>query len=127
MARQGKVSSRVAPAGKAIKRTAKKASARLRPAKRAAAAAPAKKKVRAQPKATARPAKRSADIPIEVLNRAYTPKQTSLKTPFRASGKEQERDQEFAGGFSDERWKDEDRYTNKSGDPRIGTHHRKYE
>ena len=79
MARQGKVS-RASRAGKPIKRTAKKATARLRPAKRAAAAAPVKKKVRAQPKATARPAERSADIPIEVLNRAYTPKQTSLKT-----------------------------------------------
>jgi hypothetical protein len=35
--------------------------------------------------------------------------------------------QEMAGGYADERWKDEDRFTNKSGDPRIGTHHRKYE
>jgi len=58
---------------------------------------------------------------------SYTPKQTGLKTSFRATGKEQQRDQELAGGFADERWNDEDRYTNKSGDPRIGTHHRKYE
>jgi len=67
------------------------------------------------------------EIPIEILNSAYMPKQTSLKTSFRASGKELDRDQEFAGSFADERWNDEDHYTNKSGDPRIGTHHRKYE
>ena len=30
-------------------------------------------------------------------------------------------------GVSDERWNDEDRFTNKSGDPRIGTHRRTYE
>jgi hypothetical protein len=54
----------------------------------------------------------------------YTPKQTSFKASFRASGQEQENDQELAGGFSDERWNDEDHFTNKSGDPRIGTHHR---
>ncbi len=64
------------------------------------------------------------DIPQEVLNRTYTPKQTSLKASFRASGEERERDQDLAG---DERFNDEDHFTNKSGDPRIGTHHRKYE
>ena len=65
------------------------------------------------------------DIPQEVLNRTYTPKQTSLKASFRASGEERERDQDLAGG--DERFNNEDHFTNKSGDPRIGTHHRKYE
>ena len=132
MARQGKTAKRVARAGSAIKRTAKKVTARLRPAKRrqetkAAAAAPRRaKKARGQQTA-ARPAQRRADIPIEVLNRTYSPKQTSLKASFRASGQAQENDQELAGGFSDERFKDEDRFTNKSGDPRIGTHDRKYE
>ena len=116
MPRQGKTGTRLARAGGAIKRTAKKASARVRPAKR-----------RQAPKAVAA-APRRADIPLEVLNRTYTPKQTSLKAPFRASGVEQERDQELAGGFAaDERFNDEDHFTNKSGDPRIGTHHRKYE
>jgi hypothetical protein len=67
------------------------------------------------------------DIPLEVLNGTYTPAQTSLKASFRASGEELERDQELAGGFADERFNDEDHFTNKSGDPRIGTHHRKYE
>jgi hypothetical protein len=55
----------------------------------------------------------------------YTPTQTSLKAGFRASGADRQRDQET--GEADERWSDEDRYTNKSGDPRIGTHGRKYE
>jgi hypothetical protein len=43
----------------------------------------------------------------------------STKTP--------QRDQESALGVADERWNDEDRLTNKSGDPRIGTHGRTYE
>jgi hypothetical protein len=132
MARQGKTGTRIARATGAAKRTAKKVTVRLRPAKRrqepkAAAAPPRRaKKPRAEPTA-ARPAQRRADIPLEVLSRTYTPKQTSLKAPFRASGEERERDQELAGGFADERFNDEDHFTNKSGDPRIGTHHRKYE
>ncbi len=132
MARQGKAGKRMVKAGSAIKRTAKKVTARLRPAKRrqetkAAAPAPRRtKKLRGEQPA-ARPAQRRADIPLEVLSRTYSPKQTSVKAPFRANGQAQENDQELAGGFSDERFNDEDRFTNKSCDPRIGTHHRKYE
>jgi hypothetical protein len=117
----------------AISRTAKKIGKRLRPARRkpqAAAAAsrtpkPAMKK-RAPAKA-ARPARREADIPLDVLERTYTPRQTSLKASFRASGEERQRDQELASGYVETRWNDEDRLTNRSGDPRIGTHRRKYE
>ena len=29
--------------------------------------------------------------------------------------------------MGDERWNDEDHFTNRSGDPRIGTHRRSYE
>ena len=76
---------------------------------------------------TARPTRRESDIPFEQLDRSYSPAQTSLKGPFRASGAEQLRDQEFARGAGHERWNDEDHYTNKSGDPRIGTHRRSYE
>jgi len=61
---------------------------------------------------------------LEILSRTYLPKQTSLKAPFRVSGAERQRDQDFV---AEERWHDEDHYTNKSGDPRIGTHRRKYE
>jgi hypothetical protein len=62
-----------------------------------------------------------------MARQGYSPKQTSLKASFRASGQELEKDQELAGGFSNERFNDEDHFTNKSGDPRIGTHDRKYE
>lgn len=75
----------------------------------------------------ARPVHRESDIPMEQLAAMYTPTQTSLKGPLRASGDDRERDQEFAGGVGDDRWNDEDRLTNKSGDPRIGTHGRTYE
>lgn len=71
--------------------------------------------------------RREGDIGLDRLNRAYTPQQTSLKAGFRADGADRQRDQEFAGGYADDRWNDEDHYTNKSGDPRIGTHGRSYE
>ncbi len=76
---------------------------------------------------TTRPPRREPDIPLELLAKTYTPSQTSLKSSFRASGADQQRDQEFARGVSDDRFNDEDEYTNKSGDPRIGTHGRTYE
>ena len=79
----------------------------------------------AQP--TGRAPRREADIPMDQLESTYTPTQTSLKAPFRASGADHHRDQEFATGAGRDRWNDEDRLTNKSGDPRIGTHNRTYE
>jgi hypothetical protein len=128
MPRQGKSSA--ARVKGAIGRAVKKVRARLRPAKKQQAqrATPARK--RASPRAvagTARPTRRKTDIPLDVLGRTYTPTQTSLKASFRTDGEDRQRDQELAGGYADERWKDEDHYTNKSGDPRIGTHHRTYE
>lgn len=74
-----------------------------------------------------RAVRREADIPLEQLAGTYTPTQTSLKASFRADGADRHRDQEFANGAGDARWNDEDRLTNKSGDPRIGTHGRTYE
>src|SRR2546430_12267412 len=79
MARQGKTGtrSRIARAGSAIKRTAKKLTTRVRPARRkkvakvAKAASttprPAKKRPKGDGKA-ARPPRREPDIPLEVLN-----------------------------------------------------------
>jgi hypothetical protein len=61
------------------------------------------------------------------LEQAYMPTQTSLRAPFRSNGDDRQRDQEFAGWDGGNRWNDEDRFTNKSGDPRIGTHGRTYE
>jgi hypothetical protein len=92
-----------------VARTAKKLIKRLRPAE------------------VARPPQREPDVPLDVLNRTYTPTQTSLKASFRSTGDDRQRDQEFGEGYADERWHDEDHFTNKSGDPRIGTHRRKYE
>ncbi|HEY0139397.1 MAG TPA: hypothetical protein VGF48_00800 [Thermoanaerobaculia bacterium] len=71
--------------------------------------------------------RRQTDIPMDVLNNTYTPSQTRSKMGFRANGADHQHDQEFAAGVADERWNDEDRMTNKSGDPRIGTRGRTYE
>src|SRR5712692_5586047 len=106
MARQGKTASSVARAKKAVKSTAKKVTSRLRRAQPAVR----KSRPRGDGKA-AHPAVRKPDIPLEVLDRTYTPKQTSIKGPFRASGEDHQRDQELAGGYLEERWKDEDRFT----------------
>jgi hypothetical protein len=75
----------------------------------------------------ARGAVRQTDIPLDVLDRSYTPPLTSSKASFRSDGADHQHDQEFGRGISDDRWNDEDRFTNKSGDPRIGTHRRTYE
>jgi hypothetical protein len=75
----------------------------------------------------ARPAQRQTDIPMDTLTGAYTPTQTSLKAGFRADGSDRQRDQEHGRGPESDTWRDEDRFTNKSGDPRIGTHGRTYE
>jgi hypothetical protein len=75
----------------------------------------------------ARVVRRETDIPMDALANTYTPQQTSLKGGFRDDGKARSRDQEFATGTADTGWNDEDHYTNKSNDPRIGTHGRTYE
>lgn len=136
MARRDKNASTVRRASHAIARTAKKLTSKLRPGSRKHAQqdAPivASASLRATPKvktgrAVARPAKRQTDIPLERLAQTYTPPQTSLKSSFRTDGTERQRDQELVGDRADERWSDEDHYTNKSGNPRIGTRGRTYE
>jgi hypothetical protein len=131
MPRKGK--SVVKRAGGAIARTAKKVTnkarkmtARLNPRKRAkVAASPAPTKPRSAP-ATARPKRNQTDIPLDLIAATYSPKQTGMKTSFRSDGADQQNDQEMPLGAGD-RWQDEDHYTNKSGDARIGTHGRSYE
>ena len=76
---------------------------------------------------TARATRREPDIPLDVVDRSYTPPMTSSKASFRTDGADHQRDQEFSFTSADERWNDEDHYTNKSGDPRIGTRQRTYE
>jgi hypothetical protein len=68
-----------------------------------------------------------SDIPLDVIEQTYVPHQASSKTSFRSDGSDHQRDQEFIYGVEEERWNAEDRFTNKSGDPRIGTHRRTYE
>lgn len=97
-----------------------------------AEAAPARSAASAQPErtaesGTARTVRRQADIPLDVLDRAYTPPVTSSKSSFRSDGVDHHQDQEFSRGVADADWNDEDHFTNKSGDPRIGTRRRSYE
>lgn len=88
--------------------------------------APRQTRARAEaPKARA--PRREADIPLDVVDRSYTPNMTSSKASFRSDGADHQSDQDFAFTAGDGRWNDEDHYTNKSGDPRIGTRRRTYE
>ncbi len=80
-----------------------------------------------EPKASAQPApviRRENDIPLDLIEQSYTPHATSSKASFRSDGSDHQDDQEFTMGVVDEGWNEEDRFTNKSGDPRIGTHGR---
>ena len=126
MPRKGK--SVVSKAGGAIARTARKLTAKLNPRKRTAKTAEsAKKKVAAKPRtASARTKQPRTDVPLDLIASTYSPKQTSLKTSFRSDGADRQHDQEMPVGAPD-RWHDEDHFTNKSGDARIGTHGRSYE
>jgi hypothetical protein len=127
MPRKGK--SVVSKAGGAIARTARKLTAKLDPRKRSAAkkVESAKKKIVARPKtATARAKQPRTDVSLDLIASTYSPKQTSVKASFRSDGGDQQLDQEMPIGAAD-RWQDEDHFTNKSGDARIGTHGRSYE
>ena len=64
---------------------------------------------------------------MDRVTNAYIPTQTSVKAGFRADGRDRQSDQELTPEDLSDRWNDEDRFTNKSGDPRIGTHGRAYE
>ena len=77
-----------------------------------------------EPQVASRPLRRETDIPLDALDRAYTPPATSSKASFRSDGADHQQDQEVIVA---DRWNDEDHFTNKSGDPRIGTRGRTYE
>jgi hypothetical protein len=125
MPRKGK--SAVSKAGGAIARTARKLTTKLNPLKRSAKKAVAAKAKVTKPKgATARTKEVRTDVPLDLIASTYSPKQTSLKTSFRSDGADRQHDQEMPVGAPD-RWQDEDHFTNKSGDARIGTHGRSYE
>ena len=120
---------RATSAKDAVKRLAKKLTARFRKDETDATAETglSLSSSQAEPRPMARKRTPQTDIPIDLLQQSYTPSQTSLKAPFRASGDERLRDQEFTPRTADDRFNDEDRLTNKSGDPRIGTRGRTYE
>lgn len=96
------------------------------PAVSASAATQSQRTTTSEPRA-ARTIRRETDIPLDVLDRSYTPPLTSSKASFRSDGADHHDDQEFSRGVADTDWNDEDHYTNKSGDPRIGTRGRTYE
>ena len=77
-----------------------------------------------EPQVASRPPRRETDIPLDALDRAYMPPATSSKASFRSDGADHQQDQEVIVA---DRWNDEDHFTNKSGDPRIGTRRRTYE
>ncbi|MGZ5433610.1 MAG: hypothetical protein ACXWH7_11840 [Thermoanaerobaculia bacterium] len=91
-----------------------------------AAAAQPQRAQRSEPR-IARPARIETDIPLDLLEHAYIPPVTSSKASFRSDGADHQEDQDFQRGIADDRWQNEDHYTNKSGDPRIGTRGRTYE
>ena len=93
----------------------------------AATSQPQQERTRKVAPKAARHARREPDIPLDVLDRAYTPPLTSSKASFRSDGADHQHDQEFGRGIARDRWNDEDHLTNKSGDPRIGTRRRTYE
>ena len=127
MARETKKSSRLAQVRGAVARTARTLTSRFH---RGKSEAPMQMQQAASAPAAVsheRPRRPQTDVPFDLISNVYSPTQTSLKGPFRADGDDHQRDQELANGYADERWSAEDRFTNKSGDPRIGTHGRSYE
>ena len=118
---------KAAPKQSRLRRAASTVAGVLKRGRAKAKAATKAKAVTAKNTVRARPARREPDIPFDQIAQQYTPTQTSLKAGFRTSGADRQRDQEFANGAAGTRWNDEDRLTNKSGDPRIGTHGRTYE
>lgn len=124
--KQGK--STVKRVGSAIARTARTLTTKLNPRKRAAAAAAPAAKA-AKPTAlpgTARATRRESDVPLDQIAQTYVPKQTSIKTSLRSDGADHQNDQDVTPGAG-ERWQNEDHFTNKSGNARIGTHGRSHE
>ena len=127
MARETKQSSRLARMRGAVASTARKLTSKLRRQKMEEPMEAQQTQPRRMEMSHARPRRPQTDVPFDLISNVYSPTQTSLKASFRSNGDDHHRDQELASGYADERWNDEDRLTNKSGDPRIGTHGRSYE
>lgn len=122
----------VARAASRVGKAIRSVTAKIRPGAKAkksdeTAAAQTSRNAKKSGSATAaRVTRRESDVPMDRLAETYTPQHTSLKGGMRGNGADRQRDQEL-NGVADDRWNDEDIITNKSGDPRIGTHGRTYE
>jgi hypothetical protein len=77
-------------------------------------------------KKAVRPIRRESDVSAQELA-TRTPSQQSGKGPFDKNRAENQRDTEARVGVTNtnERFSEEDQYTNRTGDPRIGTRGRK--
>lgn len=128
--RQGAVKSTVSRAASKVKKAVRTVAAKLRPGRarlEAAEKAQTPRPARKVQGAKARPKKTATDIPMNDLAATYTPRQASAKAGFRDNGRIRQSSQEFGRTIPDDRFAEEDGLTNKTGDPRIGTHRRTYE
>ena len=118
----------VARAASRVGRAIRSVTAKVRPAAKAKQSETSKtpRTAKAAPKA-ARATRRDSDIPMDRIAETYTPEHTSVKSGMRGNGAGNRNDRNVGSGIDDDRWNDEDIITNKSGDPRIGTHGRTYE
>ncbi|MEA2569610.1 MAG: hypothetical protein QOI24_1611 [Acidobacteriota bacterium] len=120
--KKGVVARAAARVGKAIRSV----TAKVRPAAKAKPREKTPRAAKPAPKA-ARATRRDSDIPMDRIAETYTPEHTSVKSGMRGNGAGSRNDRNVGSGIDDDRWNDEDVITNKSGDPRIGTHGRTYE
>ena len=119
---------RLRGAAEAVKRVFTRGRGSSSPAEAESVAAPRSSQPRSASTAPPpRTTRRETDVPLDVLDRSYTPAATSWKASFRSDGSDRQKDQELTPLTATDRWNDEDHFTNKSGDPRIGTHRRTYE
>jgi hypothetical protein len=112
--------STVKPAGSAITRMTRMLTSKAKLRTGAVAVAEATK-----PQASAEAAgagRRESDVAPDP-GQTYMPAQTSIKTSLRSDGADHQNDQDLTPGAG-ERWQNEDHFTNKSGNARIGTHGR---
>ncbi len=131
-AAQGKGIGKLMSAAKAVKQLftrGRSASTEVGATQPATARQSSQERLAAQNNAAAptRPVQRPTDIHLALLDQDYTPHATSSKASFRSDGNDHQKDQSLAMSMDDERWNDEDLFTNKSGDPRIGTYRQTYE
>jgi len=83
--------------------------------------------IQAESAPRARAVKRESDVPLDTIAQLYTPSQSGMKTGFRSDGRDRQSDSELAIGSVRDDFNEEDAFTNKTNDPRIGTHRRNHD